>query len=594
MGLDNMAGKNKTKRIPLSWKLAAISIFMVAAVSTGMVLVSYYFYTNKINEYYSKEVFNCARHGMGLMQARLINGLADVILSDEYQAIREKAVKENNPGLLEGYIKSLPPCETYGDEKNTLYDNYDNLLNQVEYTATNEGVTLTSLDVWEGDYIYTIVSPSDGILASGEKRKKAEVLKGFPPDDTVPPLVYTDTKYGWVCSASEPVAKYKEGFRYNAMYTARIDLEYIMMQRHWFLVNSLVFVLVISGVLLLLNIYLNRRFISDPVKKLASGSRNFCAEDKRYTMEDVMELPINSRDEIGDLYTDIKDMQGRIVHYIDRLEKVTAEREHLNGQLSMAVRLKLNLIPGMSKAFPGENRIDIYADMLPMETIGGDYYDFFRIDKDHIAVVIADIFNGGTAAALFMVAFKIILSQFSGYGLEPSQTISAVNDRLYRDNQDNLTLSCWYGVIDLETGKVTAVNAGHETPLLINGDDVKDVPEDDCVFIIGMMSGMPFPQYEFYLHENEKLFLYTDGAFKNRNPEGLKYNKGELEKSLKGADGCRMAVAKAQEAVNMFTKNTPRSEDTTYMCIEWKKVTGQELSSNETKAGGSDGLQGNS
>ena len=153
-----------------------------------------------------------------------------------------------------------------------------------------------------------------------------------------------------------------------------------------------------------------------------------------------------------------------------------------------------------------------------------------------------------------MVAFKIILSQFSGYGLEPSQTISAVNDRLYRDNQDNLTLSCWYGVIDLETGKVTAVNAGHETPLLINGDDVKDVPEDDCVFIIGMMSGMPFPQYEFYLHENEKLFLYTDGAFKNRNPEGLKYNKGELEKSLKGADGCRMAVAKAQEAVNMFTQ----------------------------------------
>lgn len=186
--------------------------------------------------------------------------------------------------------------------------------------------------------------------------------------------------------------------------------------------------------------------------------------------------------EFAVLSEETAEMAVELRRYADENLALAQEKEHLEGQLQMAVELRHQLMPDVFPAFPDEDRLEIYADQVACEKIGGDYYDFFAIDRDHIAVVMADIFDGGTASALFMVAFKIILSQIASYGLPPSKIMEIVNNRLSRYNEDDLTLSAWFGVYEISTGRVTAVNAAHECPLIVSKNGVREVEEDICGF----------------------------------------------------------------------------------------------------------------
>ena len=288
--------------------------------------------------------------------------------------------------------------------------------------------------------------------------------------------------------------------------------------------------------ILLILLHLLNKSVGQPILMLDKAVAAY-ADDKD-TGNFVRSLaPVGALDdEFGVLSEETAVMAVELRRYADENLALAEEKKHLEGQLAMAVELKHQLMPDVFPAFPDEKRLEIYADQVPFEKIGGDYYDFFAINRDHIAVVIADIFDGGTASALFMVAFKIILSQIASYGLPPAKIMEIVNNRLSRYNEDDLTLSAWFGVYEISTGRVTAVNAEHECPLIVSENDIREIEEDICGFIVGLSEGIAYREYSFTLEKGSHLFLYTDGILNAMGSSEEKFGYDRMIKAILDAN----------------------------------------------------------
>ncbi len=250
------------------------------------------------------------------------------------------------------------------------------------------------------------------------------------------------------------------------------------------------------------------------------------------------------------------------------------ENEHLKKQVAMAVNLRFHLMPNAYPAFPDVEGIDIYADQIGLAGVGGDFFDFFRIDADHIGIVIADIFDGGDAAALYMVAFKLYLMGELSMGFSPSEIIGVVNSRLARSNEDNLCLTAWYGVYEISTGKITAVNAGHEPPIISYKDGRVIQLDDESSYLLAVMEGVHFESYEFTLEPGDSLILYTDGVITAQDSNGILFDTEAIRKTLsKYHDNNAMdIVGQLQESLFLHIKEEPLEDDASFLCLKRKEI----------------------
>ncbi|MCR4908833.1 MAG: serine/threonine-protein phosphatase [Lachnospiraceae bacterium] len=287
--------------------------------------------------------------------------------------------------------------------------------------------------------------------------------------------------------------------------------------------------------ILLILLHLLNKSIGKPMLMLRDAVTTY-ADDKDTDNFVKSLVPIGALgNEFGIFSKETASMAVELRRFMDENLALAEEKKRLEGQLAMAAELKHQLMPNVFPAFSDEKRMEIYADQVAFEKIGGDYYDFFAIDRDHLALVIADIFDGGTPSALFMVAFKIILSRIASYGLPPSKIMEIVNNRLSRYNEDDLTLSAWFGIYEISTGRVTAVNAGHECPLIVSENNVREIEENIPGFIIGLTEGMTYRDYSFTLERGSHLFLYTDGILNAKNSSEESFGYDRMIKAISGA-----------------------------------------------------------
>ncbi len=256
----------------------------------------------------------------------------------------------------------------------------------------------------------------------------------------------------------------------------------------------------------------------------------------------------------------------------DRIAQLEKERDHLEDQLSMAIKLKYHLMPNNYPAFPDVPGFDIFADSIEIKQLGGDYYDFFRIDADHIGIVIADIFDGGTAAALYMVAFKIYLSSQISMDDSESDRIATVNDLLCWGNSDNLSLSAIYGVYEISTGTLRLVNAGHEPILLMTESGVTGCDCEEISYLLGVIDGMNYESYEIRLSEGDKVLLYTDGVTNAEDDSGTPYGLDRLSGALAGTKDmdAQGTVACLEKDFSAFVGKNELLEDASFLCLRRK------------------------
>ena len=210
--------------------------------------------------------------------------------------------------------------------------------------------------------------------------------------------------------------------------------------------------------------------------------------------------------------------------------------------------------------------------MDPAREVGGDFYDFFLVDEDHLCMVMADVSGKGVPAALFMMATRIILSNNAKQGRSPAQILEETNAAICANNREEMFVTVWIGVLELSTGKLTAANAGHEYPALRRPGGGFELVEDPHGFVLGGLAGMKYREYELTLEPGSKLFVYTDGVPEATDAEEQMFGTERMMEALNREPERRPEeiLAGVRAAVDAFVGEAEQFDDLTMLCVEYR------------------------
>ena len=256
----------------------------------------------------------------------------------------------------------------------------------------------------------------------------------------------------------------------------------------------------------------------------------------------------------------------------DKYEKQQIESSRIETELTMASRIQADMLPNIYPAFPERPEFDIYASMDPAKEVGGDFYDFFLIDDDHLCIVMADVSGKGVPAALFMMASKIILANNAMMGKSPAQILADTNAAICANNREEMFVTVWLGILDISTGKLTAANAGHEYPAVKHPDGGFELFKNKHGFVIGGMDGVKYKEYELQFKPGSKLFLYTDGVPEATNAGKELFGAERLIDALNidNTAAPEQVLKNVRASVDAFVKEAEQFDDLTMLCLEYK------------------------
>lgn len=318
--------------------------------------------------------------------------------------------------------------------------------------------------------------------------------------------------------------------------------------------------------LLLYSTFLYREMLI-PILAVTDEAKRFADSN---IPSDVL-LSIKKNDEIGVLARAIHKMERDIAKYVKNLTAVTAEKERIGAELSIAAQIQADMLPSIFPAFPERPEFDIYATMNPAKEVGGDFYDFFMVDERHLAVVMADVSGKGVPAALFMVIGKTLIKDHTQPGRDLGEVFTEVNEILCESNKEGMFITAFEGVLDLASGEFIFVNAGHEIPFICKKDGVFEPFQVCAGFVLAGMEGMRYHCGTMRLTPGDKLFQYTDGVTEAANKENELYGMKRLQKILAQNAAKRPAelLAKVKEDIDTFVGEAPQMDDITMLCVEY-------------------------
>jgi sigma-B regulation protein RsbU (phosphoserine phosphatase) len=262
---------------------------------------------------------------------------------------------------------------------------------------------------------------------------------------------------------------------------------------------------------------------------------------------------IDTGDEIEALSHSFERMTRQLKDYIAELNQATAEKERISTELNVAAHIQASMLPNTFPAFPDSDEFDIFATMDTAKEIGGDFYDFFFInggssDNERLAVVMADVSDKGIPAALFMVVARTLIKSNAQMGLSPSEVFEAVNELLVEGNDANMFVTAFMGYLDLKSGALTYVNAGHTPTLVSRSGGSFEKLEMTPGFVLGALSGFTFEERETTLAVGDRLFLYTDGVTEAASPSLELFSEKRLLRVLDECESDRADGGMASSA----------------------------------------------
>ena len=307
--------------------------------------------------------------------------------------------------------------------------------------------------------------------------------------------------------------------------------------------------------------------IVKPVEHMTQRLNMLGESEDTFEMEDVY----RTGDEIEILAESFAKLSKRARDYIVQITTITAEKERIGTELALATRIQADMLPNIYPAFPDRKEFDIYATMDPAKEVGGDFYDFFLVDEDHLCMVMADVSGKGVPAALFMMASKIILANNAMIGKSPAQILTDTNAAICSNNREEMFVTVWLGILELTTGKLTAANAGHEYPVLKKSGGTFELYKDKHGFVIGGMDGVRYKEYELTLEPGSKLFLYTDGVPEATAADDEQFGTERMVKALnqEPAAAPEKILKNVRKAVDDFVQEAEQFDDLTMLCLEY-------------------------
>ena len=339
----------------------------------------------------------------------------------------------------------------------------------------------------------------------------------------------------------------------------------------------LVIIILITRVVMKRRIAVPIRKISTAVESYAKG-RQSGEQDKLY----FQNLNVKTRDELEELSGVLSEMETDITVYEKNLVFATAERERFRTELSVATGIQAEMLPNTFPPYPDRSEFEIYASMNPAKEVGGDFYDFFLIDDDHFALVMADVSGKGIPAALFMMSAMIIVKNLASEGYQAHEVLEKANEQICKTNRLDMFVTVWFGILDLRSGVITAANAGHEYPIVRHAGGDYELMKDKHGFVVGGMEGVHYKEYSFTLESGSSLFLYTDGAPEATNANDELFGTDRLIAALNTAKdkNPEEVLRTVSTAVQAFVGEAPQFDDLTMMCVNFvhPSCSGQDCS----------------
>ena len=270
---------------------------------------------------------------------------------------------------------------------------------------------------------------------------------------------------------------------------------------------------------------------------------------------------------VGAVY--ILAMAAHYVRAVRERQALALEKERIRAELALAGRIQVSALP---KDYPDRPEFDLAASMFPAKGVGGDFYDFFMIDDDHLGLVIADVSGKGVPAALFMMVSSALIRHSSTGEYSPAKILHAANEQICARNPEEMFVTVWLGILEISTGKLTAANAGHEYPMLKKAEKQFEMLKDRHGLVIGAMSSARYRDYELQLEPGEKLLVYTDGVAEAVNSSMEQFGTDRMLETLhRFGDGSpKEIVAAMNAAVREFVGEEPQFDDVTMLCVEFK------------------------
>ena len=321
-------------------------------------------------------------------------------------------------------------------------------------------------------------------------------------------------------------------------------------------------------------LYLSEQLIK-PVTKITEEASRFARENE--TAEKKLTDSIRGQDEIGVLAQSIDRMEEQITDYMQHLTTVTAEKERISTELNVAKQIQADMLPSVFPAFPDHDDFDIFATMTPAKEVGGDFYDFFLVDDDHLAMVMADVSGKGVPAALFMVITKTLIKNRAQMGDSPAEILYHVNNQLCDGNETEMFVTVWMAILELSTGKGVAVNAGHEHPVICRRGGRHELVIYRHSMVVAAMEDMVFREHSFELHPGDRLFVYTDGVPEATNTRNELFGTERMLEALnRDPEASPEAQLKAvRESLDAFVGDAPQFDDITMLGMCYYGPQGQ-------------------
>ena len=553
-----------------SLKKKSILFVLVIAVilSSVAVFIGYRIYSNTMDEHYETTSLDLARTAASLVDAEKVGEYSEAIL----EIYRKNPMPEFETAQGEadyyaqyGFIQD----ESYQEMFDILQDIKTNN-REVQYLylftldpESKSGVYILDADTSESACpmgTWDIIYPENYAVFEDPER-------GFPA------YITRTEEFGWLCSAGAPVIA--EDGTVVAYAMIEVSMNDVMSDRTDFLRSISLVMAGVTILLAILFILLVNHSIVLPINRLAAAASSFVdeknAEEKGPS--GISQLNIHTGDEIEALYKAVKKMEIDIDQFIVHISKITAEKERIGAELNVATQIQADMLPRIFPAFPERKEFDIYATMNPAKEVGGDFYDFFLIDEDHLAVVIADVSGKGVPAALFMVIAKTLIKNHAQNRETPGSVFTQTNAQLCEGNDAGLFVTAWMGVLEISTGQFVYVNAGHNPPLLKHAGGGYEWLKSRPGFVLAGMEGIRYRENSLQMEPGDCLYLYTDGVTEATDEKQELFGEIRLQTVLNETPDLPVdrLLQKVKQSIDTFAGEAEQFDDITMLGLEYKE-----------------------
>ncbi|MBQ7588166.1 MAG: PP2C family protein-serine/threonine phosphatase [Lachnospiraceae bacterium] len=550
------------KKMSLGIKLSGMVLCSMLILAAALFFTSTLEHGTKVDEYYKEIASKLSLTVADSVDGDLVARLRLLVEEDEFKELRKEAEETGNWEPVWDYI-----------EKKGVREQFEALYNSLEQIRKDMDVKYIYIHSIEGSVSVYLVSAPEGIEYLGLVGPNAEEFSMYTTNVHIDPDV-SNMGGEWVCSAYEPI--YDSAGNAVSTVGVDIDMNQVMADRNHFRYRMINFSFVITVLTVIIGIMLVRKYAVKPIEQLTEGAKAFSDEEEGYSKESVISMDIHSGDEIETLYNETRIMQLKILDYVANITKITAEKERISAELNVATQIQADMLPRIFPPFPERNEFDLYDSMNPAKEVGGDVYDFFMIDDDHLGLVMADVSGKGVPAALFMVIAKTLIKNraLSGNYSGPGEVLADANNQLCEGNEAELFVTVWFGILTISTGHVIFASGGHEYPAFYRLEEGFRIEKDKHGMPLATMEGLKFRETETDLKPGERLFLYTDGVTEATNGEQELFGEKRMIESLQrhSKDSIEDMLLNVRKDIDAFVGDAPQFDDLTMLGIVYKGV----------------------